>query len=359
MLIRRLRDQCAGDDLQVVGTSATMASGGTLAERNAVVAAGRHPAVRHRGHPRPGHRRDPGPRHRRPTPEPDGARRGRRAQRRPGGCRSTTPSSPPTRWPAGWRPRSAWTSRRAPAGWSGGPRPPCPQAAARARRAHRPATPTRCAAALRNVLQEGSQVAQPGTGRPVFAFRLHQFLSKGDTVYVSLEPEDHPAHHRHLPGQRARPARQGAAAARVLPRVRPGVPGRRQDRHGTVRRVFVSRRDADASGGDSVTGYLYVSSDLPWPDDPLAAGRLPESWLVTDPDTDRVEILDSKRKYLPDKVFLLPGRHRRRRPAAACRRGSSPPRSRSACAAASPTSRSAATTSASSPPSTPRAAPAP
>ena len=28
------------------------------------------------------------------------------------------------------------------------------------------------------------------TGRPLFAFRLHQFLSKGDTVYVSLEPED-------------------------------------------------------------------------------------------------------------------------------------------------------------------------
>ena len=70
--------------------------------------------------------------------------------------------------------------------------------------------------------------------------------------------------------------------------------------------VFVSRRDNDASGGDRVTGYLYVSSDLPWPDDPLATGRLPESWLITDPATDRVEILDSKRKYLPEKVFLQP-----------------------------------------------------
>ena len=38
MLIRRLRDQCAADDLQIVGTSATMASGGTLAERRAIVA---------------------------------------------------------------------------------------------------------------------------------------------------------------------------------------------------------------------------------------------------------------------------------------------------------------------------------
>src|SRR3954453_22666125 len=38
MLIRRLRDECAGDHLQIVGTSATMASAGTTAERNAVVA---------------------------------------------------------------------------------------------------------------------------------------------------------------------------------------------------------------------------------------------------------------------------------------------------------------------------------
>src|SRR3954470_8656268 len=38
MLIRRLRDQCAAEDLQIVGTSATMASAGTTAERNAIVA---------------------------------------------------------------------------------------------------------------------------------------------------------------------------------------------------------------------------------------------------------------------------------------------------------------------------------
>ena len=27
------------------------------------------------------------------------------------------------------------------------------------------------------------------TGRPLFAFRLHQFLSKGDNLYVSMESE--------------------------------------------------------------------------------------------------------------------------------------------------------------------------
>jgi hypothetical protein len=38
------------------------------------------------------------------------------------------------------------------------------------------------------MLQTGSRIISPDTGRPVFAFRLHQFLSKGDNVYVSLEP---------------------------------------------------------------------------------------------------------------------------------------------------------------------------
>ncbi len=35
------------------------------------------------------------------------------------------------------------------------------------------------------------------TARPLFAFRLHQFLSKGDTVYVSLGARGRAAHHRH------------------------------------------------------------------------------------------------------------------------------------------------------------------
>ena len=38
MLIRRLRDECQADDLQVIGTSATMSSEGTLEDRARVVA---------------------------------------------------------------------------------------------------------------------------------------------------------------------------------------------------------------------------------------------------------------------------------------------------------------------------------
>ena len=50
-------------------------------------------------------------------------------------------------------------------------------------------TVDQCAQAIRTTLLAGSAARHPVTGRPLFAFRLHQFLSKGDTVYVSLEAE--------------------------------------------------------------------------------------------------------------------------------------------------------------------------
>ena len=67
----------------------------------------------------------------------------------------------------------------------------------------------------------GSRARTRTPGRPLFAFRLHQFLSKGDTVYVTLEHENA----RHItrdyqveqPGGREDPAarwRSAASAAR-------------------------------------------------------------------------------------------------------------------------------------------------
>jgi hypothetical protein len=42
------------------------------------------------------------------------------------------------------------------------------------------------------------------------------------------------------------------------------------------------------------------------PAHPGPDGRLPDAWLTTDPATDQVDILDSKKKYLPDRVRLAP-----------------------------------------------------
>lgn len=161
-----------------------------------------------------------------------------------------------------------------------------------------------CDAAIRALLHEGAHVTDPQTARPLFAFRVHQFLSKGDTVYVSLEPEDV----RHItdmyqlrvpgePGKALLPlgfCRECGQEYLVVAKVY---------RNGTTQ--FVPRRDADASGGDAVTGYLYVSSDLPWPTDPATEGRLPDHWLVPNGSADNV-VVAAKAKYLPTPVWLAP-----------------------------------------------------
>jgi hypothetical protein len=46
------------------------------------------------------------------------------------------------------------------------------------------------AEALRAILIAGSRVLEPSTGRPIFAFKLHQFVSRGSSVYATVEPED-------------------------------------------------------------------------------------------------------------------------------------------------------------------------
>ena len=50
--------------------------------------------------------------------------------------------------------------------------------------------PDDCAAAIERTLMQGYRIRHPDTGFPIFAFRVHQFFSRGETVYASLEPED-------------------------------------------------------------------------------------------------------------------------------------------------------------------------
>ncbi|MEU7044710.1 protein kinase [Streptomyces varsoviensis] len=146
-----------------------------------------------------------------------------------------------------------------------------------------------CVDALRATLEAGSQAYHPVTERPMFAFRLHQFLSKGDTVYVTLQNKAD----RHV--------------TRDYQRVRPGTDGHvlmplafcrecgqeyltvwRTEKDGVVR--YEPRRDTSATGGRAGDGYLYLDTDryldaAPWPrtaEEAVADRRLPESWLEID-----------------------------------------------------------------------------
>jgi ATP-dependent helicase YprA (DUF1998 family) len=65
-----------------------------------------------------------------------------------------------------------------------------------------------CAEHIKEQLLVGSQIRHPETGFPVFAFRLHQFISRGETVYASIEAETdryltlHPQ--KFVPGDRSK-----------------------------------------------------------------------------------------------------------------------------------------------------------
>lgn len=301
MLIRRLRDQCASEDLQVIGTSATMSSEGTVAERQATVA---RVATRLFGS-EVTRDRVIGETLVRATPDvlPTAAQLRQDVDSAAAGMLPVDHQALASNPLASWAETTFGLDVEAETGRLVRRAPTTVPAAADELAELTGASPDDCVAALRAILQAGSRITDPVNGRPVFAFRLHQFLSKGDTVYVSVQPEAE----RHITGtyQVSVPEKPDHTLLPLGFCRECGqeylVVAKRSDRGATT---FVSRRDADASGGDAITGYLYISSDLPWPADPLAAGRLPDAWLVTDQDTGQVEILDSKRKYLPDKVHL-------------------------------------------------------
>ncbi|MGS2644188.1 DEAD/DEAH box helicase [Streptosporangium sp. G12] len=159
-----------------------------------------------------------------------------------------------------------------------------------------------CTAAIERLLQEGARAPHPETGRPLFAFRLHQFLSKGDTTYVSLEPEDvryiTSQYQVSVPGQREKIllpqafCRECGQDYLVVAREKGGR--------------YSARQEANVAGGDAVNGYLYLSSGHPWPADPVGEGRLPDSWLEPDADG-RTQVRPSLSDRLPREVWLGPG----------------------------------------------------
>jgi len=300
LLVRRLRDACSSPRLQVVGTSATMASGGSVADQKVAVA---DVATRLFGDA--------------VTPDlviGETLTRATTAGSAPPAelaqsVRSTLATSHPTTYAelradplAAWvestfgldvEPESTRLVRRIPTTVA-----KAAFALAQEARVDR----EDAEAAIRSVLLAGSQAKDPSTSRPLFAFRLHQFLSKGDTVHVSLEPEDirhiTSTYQQRVPGHREKAllplgfCREcGQEYVVVAKATRQGVS------------TFVPRQDADASGGDAITGYIYVSSDLPWSVTPLDFGRLPEHWVTTG-DSGEYEVLPNKAKYLPEEVWV-------------------------------------------------------
>jgi ATP-dependent helicase YprA (DUF1998 family)/very-short-patch-repair endonuclease len=139
----------------------------------------------------------------------------------------------------------------------------------------------RCAAAIEETLLAGHAIAQPETGFPVFAFRVHQFLSRGETVWATPESEDHRVITTHVqqfvPGERSRrflPLAFCRECGQEYYTVR-AVPGKDEGL------TFEPRELLDTSDEEqSTNGFLYISTDAPWPEDPREIiDRLPDEWL--------------------------------------------------------------------------------
>ncbi|MFI5648810.1 DEAD/DEAH box helicase [Kitasatospora sp. NPDC051705] len=296
LLARRVRDACDARDLQCIGTSATMSNEGTHEDRRAEVAEvasrlfGGAEAVRPElviGETL--RRATTGAE---PSPEHLAA-----------AVRTALHGTARTYGDLELDPLAVWIENtfglRADNGRLERQRPTTVQEAAErlAGLVHLPGED--CYTAIESVLRAGAEAKNPSTGRPLFAFRLHQFLSKGDTVYVSLEPEDE----RHITRRYQRVVK-GERGKLLLPLSFCRECGQEYLAVSRVERgektVYEPRRDYEADDGQASEGYLYVSSQTPWPTDPVAGGRLPESWL--DSDTGTVTVAANRRRYLPVPV---------------------------------------------------------
>lgn len=137
-----------------------------------------------------------------------------------------------------------------------------------------------CEKALRSALMVGSELRDPATGRPLFAFRLHQFISKGDAVYATLE--DPAERHLTMDAQQFAPDRRGEAV--LFPFAFCRECGHeyhtvwREASTGTL----TPRRFSDSKSESGLTaGFLYASEDRPWPEDESDDwfARLPDDWF--------------------------------------------------------------------------------
>ena len=299
LLIRRVREACGTDRLQCIGTSATMASEGSFADQqNAVAKVARtlfdtdvrpsnvigETLVRATG------------------PQPEAVPADRLRSLEPPHSYAELAADPLARWI-----ETSFGLTTDDAGRLVRQRPTMIEKAAQVLAQESGVSAELCAKSIRRTLEAGAQARHPVTDRPLFAFRLHQFLSKGDTVYVTLE------------------SKETRYRTRVYQRVQPGADGKllmplafcrdcgqeyltvwRNADGATIR--YEPRPDTSATGGRSGDGYLYVDSDRPWPakiEEALADRRLPESWLEFDSDGSP-SVRDSYRKRLPQSVTVDP-----------------------------------------------------
>lgn len=304
MLVRRVRDALSASKMQCVGTSATLASGGTFDEQRAEIA--RVASKLFGAEVKPQH--VIGETLRRVTPERDMSDADFIAELRQ---RVADVPNPPTAFAEFVKdPLSVWIEAR-----FGIVRDPVTGRLVRSQ----PRTITGetgaaselatvigmrerpCEDALKRGLLAGYTCQpDPATGFQPFAFRLHQFICRGDTVYAS--PESESDRYLTLNAQQFVP---GDRSRVLLPLVFCRECGqeyycvRKTTDPQTGMLTFTPRELSDRlSDENGEAGFLFQNTESPWPDDLTAQlERLPEDWIETVNDKPRVK--QHYRSHLP------------------------------------------------------------
>lgn len=153
---------------------------------------------------------------------------------------------------------------------------------------------------------------QPDTGTAPFAFRLHQFISRGGSVYASLEPAEGRRitlqAQQYVPGDRSRLlypvvfCRECGHEFYSVAKVKDSSTGEIAFRP----RAFEGRVEIEESEEETTLGYLSIDDNNPWPEDPgEIAERVPDDWVEFG--KWGVRIKRSFRNRLPEPVEVPPG----------------------------------------------------
>ncbi len=166
-----------------------------------------------------------------------------------------------------------------------------------------------CARAIRETLLAGyTAEPDPETGSPVFAFRLHQFFSRGDTVYSTLEAQQE--RFLTVQGQKFVPDDR----TRVLyPLVFCRECGQeyysvsRSHDPETAVKVYEPRDMGNRDIPEQCEpGYLYFNATNPWPENTYEIHEpIPDDWLQET--AGKIGIKKDRRKNLPETVRISPG----------------------------------------------------
>jgi ATP-dependent helicase YprA (DUF1998 family)/very-short-patch-repair endonuclease len=161
-----------------------------------------------------------------------------------------------------------------------------------------------CENIIKKTLMKGYQVIHPQTGFPVFAFRLHQFITSGETVHASLEkPEDRYITHQpqqFVPGDRSRillPLVFCRECGQEYYCVRMQEDSKGNGLSFAPRELSDQLKDEDLG----TPGFLLYHPEKSWPEEIAEqAQRLPDDWL--EEQRGLIRIKKSRKKYLPRKI---------------------------------------------------------